>query len=44
MIRDAAAKYLNDKKLTRRSCEAEMTAAAKTAPAAAPAKPAAAKK
>ena len=44
MIRDAAAKYLTDKKLTRRSCEAEMTAAAKTVATAAPAKPAAAKK
>jgi branched-chain amino acid transport system substrate-binding protein len=41
MVRDAAATYLNDKKLTRRSCEAEMQAAAKAVPAAAPAKPAA---
>jgi branched-chain amino acid transport system substrate-binding protein len=43
MVRDAAATYLNDKKLTRRSCEAEMQAAVKAAPAAAPAKAAPAK-
>jgi branched-chain amino acid transport system substrate-binding protein len=44
MIRDAAARYLTEKKLTRRSCEAEMQAAAKPMPAAAPAKAAPAKK
>jgi len=38
MIRDAAARYVTEKKITRRSCEAEMTAAAKAAPAATPAK------
>ena len=41
MIKEAAARYVAEKKITRRSCEAEMTAAAKSAPAAAPAKPAA---
>ncbi|MDH4113883.1 MAG: hypothetical protein OEU89_00300, partial [Burkholderiaceae bacterium] len=44
MIRDAADRYTSEKKLTRRSCEAEMAAATKAAPAAAPAKAPAAKK
>jgi branched-chain amino acid transport system substrate-binding protein len=44
MIRDASTRYMAEKKLTRRSCEAEMAAAAKAAPAAAPAKAPAAKK
>jgi branched-chain amino acid transport system substrate-binding protein len=44
MIRDAAARYLNEKKLTRRSCEAEMAQAAAKPAAAAPAKAAPAKK
>jgi hypothetical protein len=34
MIRDAAARYVTEKKLTRRSCAAEMSEAAKSAPAA----------
>jgi branched-chain amino acid transport system substrate-binding protein len=42
MIRDAAARYLTEKKLTRRSCASEMAEAQK--PAAAPAKAAPAKK
>jgi branched-chain amino acid transport system substrate-binding protein len=37
MVRDAAARYANEKKITRRSCEAEIAAALKAAPAAAPA-------
>jgi branched-chain amino acid transport system substrate-binding protein len=40
MVRDAAARYAAEKKITRRSCEAEMAAALKAAPAA-PAKAAA---
>jgi branched-chain amino acid transport system substrate-binding protein len=38
MIRDTSGRYATEKKITRRSCEAEMAAAAKAAPAAAPAK------
>jgi branched-chain amino acid transport system substrate-binding protein len=41
MIRDTSARYATEKKITRRSCEAEMAAAAKAAPVAAPAKAAA---
>jgi branched-chain amino acid transport system substrate-binding protein len=46
MVRDASASYLNEKKLTRRSCEAEMAQAAQAAKPApgAPAKAAPAKK
>jgi branched-chain amino acid transport system substrate-binding protein len=40
MIRDAAARYLAEKKLTRRSCAAEMAEVTKPAPAAAKAAPA----
>ncbi len=41
MIKDFAARYAAEKKITRRSCEAEIAAAQKAAPAAAPAKAAA---
>jgi branched-chain amino acid transport system substrate-binding protein len=40
MIRDAAARYVTEKKLVRRSCASEMAEAAKPAPAAAKAAPA----
>jgi branched-chain amino acid transport system substrate-binding protein len=43
MVRDASASYLNEKKLTRRSCEAEMAQAAQAAQAAKPAPAAPAK-